>query len=155
MRARSIVLLGAGAVVPLALFASSCGDDGPGDTARFCQEVEDNAAALTSNPETLEDVDDFLDLYRKIGGVAPLAIESHWQALIRNYETASTVEPLDPESRQAALAQAYASEESAVAVRDFLLTHCNVDLGPITTVVPHASTPPSAGAPTPPTTSPG
>ena len=37
-----------------------------------------------------------------IGDVAPLAIEPHWQALVLNYETASTVDMADPESVQRA-----------------------------------------------------
>ena len=54
-----------------------------------------------------------------------------------NYETASTVDMADPESVQRALAQAYATERSAVAVKAFLLANCNVDIGPVATVVPH------------------
>lgn len=136
VRARSIILVGAGALVPLGVLATSCGDDGPGDTARFCTAVQENAAALTTPPATLDDVDGFVDLYRRIGRVAPLAIEPHWQALILSYETANAVDATDPESVQRALAQAYATEESAVAVRDFLLTRCNVDIGPVATIVP-------------------
>jgi len=43
-----------------------------------------------------------------------------------------------------ALAQAYATERSAVAVQAFLLANCNVELGPIATVVPQAPPPPPA-----------
>ena len=58
-----------------------------------------------------------------------------------NFETASTVEPDDPESVQRAARQAYATERSAVAVADWLLTNCGVDLGPVATIVPPARTP--------------
>jgi len=120
VRARSIVVVGACALAPLGLLATSCGDDGPGDTARFCGEVQAHQAELTAAPAEVGDVDRFLALYRDIGDVAPLAIEPHWQALVLNYETASTVDPADPESVQRALAQAYATERSAVAVATFL-----------------------------------
>lgn len=147
-------LLGAGALLPLGLLATGCGDDGPGDTARFCGEVSKYTAELTTDPADLSDVDEFIALYRRIGAVAPLSIEPHWEAVTLNYETSNTVDPADPESVQRALRQAYATEKSAVAVHDFLLTHCNVDLGPVTTIVPHGPAAPTGAAGPPPTTTP-
>lgn len=151
MRARTIALLGGAVLVPLAALLPGCGDDGPGDTARFCTEVLEHREELTTPPETLEDVDAFIALYRRIGRVAPLAIEPHWEALTQAYETANTLDPTDPESEQAALARAYATERSAVAVRDFLMDWCAVDIGPVATIVPPA-TPPASSVPD---TSPG
>jgi hypothetical protein len=155
VRVRSIVATGAGSLAALAalgLSATSCGDDGPGDTARFCSEVQEHRDQLTASPVALGDIGGFLALYRQIGDVAPLAIEPHWQALVLNYETANTVDMADPESVQRTLAQAYATERSAVAVNAFVLANCNVDLGPIATVVPPA---PPAPPPPPATTVPG
>ncbi len=154
VRVRSIVIVGVAALVPLGLLATSRGDDGPGDTARFCTEVQAHSAELTANPETLDDVGPFLDLYRDIADVAPLQIEPHWQALILNYETATTVDMSDPASVQRAVAQAFATERSAVEVHDFLIERCNVDLGPVTTIVPHGAAPTPAGT-SPVTTVPG
>jgi hypothetical protein len=142
VRARSIVLVGACALVPLGLLATSCGDDGPGDTARFCAEVQAHAGELTGGPAALDDdVGSYVDLYREIGRVAPLVIEPHWEALVRNYETASTVDMTDPESVQRTVAQAYASERSAVAVATFLATNCGVNLAPVATIVPQGGAP--------------
>ena len=137
-----VVLAGAAVTVPVALLATSCGDDGPGDTARFCTEVQANSAALTTRPETLGDVEGFVDLYRDIADVAPLAIEADWQALVVAYETASTVDVTDPASLERARAQIFASEGSAVAVHDFLLSRCNVDIGPVATIVGEVPPPP-------------
>ena len=64
-----------------------------------------------------------------------------------NYETASTVDPADPASVQRSLARAYQTEESAVAVHDFLLANCNVDLGPVATIVPHGPVAPAGDRP--------
>ncbi len=155
VRLRRTGALAAGTTVAVGLLAAGCGDDGPGDTARFCSAVQDNLAGLVTPPATLDDVDDYLALYRRIGDVAPLAIEPQWQALVTDYETASTVDPADPASVQRAAAQAYATERSAVAVRDFLLTRCNVDLGPVTTIVPPAPAAPALPASGPTTTPPG
>jgi hypothetical protein len=158
VRARSIVLVGAAAVVPLGLLTTSCGDDG-GDTAQFCAEVSEHSAELTARPETLAELDSMLGTYRRIGADAPLAIEPHWEALVINYETASTVDVSDPESVQRALAQAYATERSAVAVHAYVATTCGADLGPVATVVAHPAppAPPAAAAPatTAPSTDPG
>lgn len=148
MRARSVVLVGAAVAIPLGALATSCGDDGPGETARFCAEVQANTAALTTPPATLDDIDRFVGLYRRIGEVAPLAIEPHWEALLLSYETVSTFEPNDPESLERALAQVYATEESAIAVRDFLITRCNVDIGPVTTIVARGPAPTGTVPPT-------
>jgi hypothetical protein len=135
---RSITLLGAAAL----LGAACGGGEPPGDSERFCGEVQANSAALTTAPATEDEIDGFLDEYRRIGELAPLAIEPHWQALVLNYETASTVEPEDPESVQRAVGRAYATERSAVAVKTWLLANCNVDIGPVSTIVPPAPPPP-------------
>ena len=125
-----------------------CGDDGPPGTATFCGEV---AGALDGrcsrrrrrSPRSPA----FVDLYKRLERDAPLAIQPHWQALVLNYETASTVDPADPASVQRSFALAYQTEESAVAVHDFLLANCNVDLGPVATIVSHSPVPPAGTAP--------
>jgi hypothetical protein len=134
-------LTSAAALVALAALALSCGDDGPGDTARFCAEVKAHTAELVTPPKELADVAAFVGLYKRIDRVAPLAVQPHWEALILNYETASTVDPGDPASLQRAYRQAYATEASAVKVHDFLLTNCGVDIGPVSTIVPQTTAP--------------
>ncbi|WP_148288601.1 hypothetical protein [Ilumatobacter nonamiensis] len=115
---------------------SSCGDDSAGDAGRFCGEVEANSEALfTPEIESASDIGPLLDLYRRIGAFAPLAIEADWDQLILNYETANTVVVDDEESVQAATAQAYQSEKSAAAVKVWLQENCAVDIGPVATIV--------------------
>lgn len=134
---RAIELVAAAAAATGAL--AGCGDDDVGDAERFCAEVQTNAEAIVDPPlERPEDVDAALDLYRGVGAVAPLDIEPHWDALVLNLETASTVDPDDPESLQRVYARAYATEREARTVRDWLRDHCDVDLGPVATIVPRA-----------------
>jgi hypothetical protein len=78
-----------------------------------------------------------LEHYRMLADLAPVAIEHEWRDLVVNLETASTVVPGDGESLQRAVARAYATERSAVAVRDWLLANCSIDLGPVATIAPH------------------
>ena len=54
---------------------------------------------------TIADIDTVLALYRELGDLAPLAIDADWDALVLNYETASTVVPADPASVQRAVAR--------------------------------------------------
>jgi hypothetical protein len=120
---------------------AGCGDDGPPATAKFCGEVQENATALLTAPTAIAEIPAFVDLYKRLERDAPLAIQPHWQALVLNYETASTVDPADPASVQRSFALAYRTEGSAVAVHDFLLANCNIDLGPVATIVSHSPAP--------------
>ena len=85
---------------------------------------------------TEDDVDATLDLYRELADLAPLAIEEEWRDLLVLVETTSTVAPDDPESVQRAVAVAFATERSAVAVRNWILANCGVDIGPVATIAP-------------------
>ena len=116
---------------------AGCGNDGA-DAGRFCGEIDANQAALFAPQLTsATEIAPLLDLYRKVGELAPLAVEDDWNQLIVNYETASTVVPGDPASEQAAAAEAYQTEKSAVAVKQWLIDNCAVDIGPVATIVAH------------------
>ena len=117
------------------LVGCSSEDDGS-DTQRFCADVAANAAAIVAPPLTEDDVDSTLDLYRDLADAAPITIEDEMRDLLLNVETASTVVPEDPESVQRTVAVAFATEKSAVAVRNWVLTNCGVDLGPVATIAP-------------------
>lgn len=118
-------------------FAACGGGEGP-SAERFCGEIAANKDAIT-NP-TLVDADDiepFLEMYREIATLAPLAVEDDWNQLLSAYETASTVVPGDEASEQEALAAIYSSEKSAAAIERWLRENCAVDIGPVFTIVPH------------------
>ncbi|HWM20940.1 MAG TPA: hypothetical protein VNO51_14710 [Ilumatobacteraceae bacterium] len=139
MRPRSpaVAVTAAIAVLTGAAILSNCGSDDGTDTQAFCTEVAANAEAIVRPPLASEDdIDDTLDLYRDLANRAPIAIEEEWRDLLTNIETVSTVDPADPESVQRTVAVAYATERSAVAVRNWLLTNCGIDLGPVATIAP-------------------
>jgi hypothetical protein len=116
---------------------SACGSDEDPSAERFCGEVAANKDALT-NPQLLydDDIDPLLGLYRRIGALAPIGVQSDWDQIISAYETASTVVVGDQESEQQALTAIYSSEKSAAAVEAWLLANCAVDIGPVFTIVP-------------------
>lgn len=115
----------------------ACGDDdSAGNAERFCGEIEVNQTALFApDLASTAEIAPLLELYREIGELAPLAIEAEWDQLVLNYETASTVVPGDDASIQAATAQAYQSEQSAAAVKRWLIDNCALDIGPVATIV--------------------
>lgn len=123
-------------VLLAAVVVGACGSDDAGNAERFCGEISVRAAELTQPDLTFaDDIEPLLDLYRDIGELAPLAIETEWDQLVAAYETASTVVPGDPESEQRALAAIFSTEQSAAAVDDWLERNCAVDLGPVFTIV--------------------
>ena len=126
-----------GAVAAFVVVIAGCSGSGErSDAARFCGEIEANQAALTAPALTnAVQVEALLDLYREIGQFAPLAIEAEWDQLIVNYETASTVVPGNEASRQAAIATALQSEQSAARVKTWLVENCALDIGPVDTLV--------------------
>jgi hypothetical protein len=142
-------IAGAAAVLLTSIAIGACGGDDGSDAARFCADVRADVDGVV-NPSlaTAEELEVTLERYRSLAALAPVAIAEEWDALVVNLETAATVVPDDPDSVQRAVAQAYATERSAVAVADWLRANCAVELGPVATIVPQAR-------PTPATTPPG
>jgi hypothetical protein len=127
---------------------AACGDDGGPDAGAFCAEIRTDSASVVNPPLATEaDVEAALDRYRELGDLAPEGVAEEWSALVLNLETASTVVPNDPDSVQRAVAQAYATERSAVIVREWLLANCGVDLGPVTTIAPQGRPTPATQPP--------
>lgn len=121
------------------LVLSSCGSSDPTpNAAQFCAEVADNRAAIVAPTVTSDlDIDAIVALHQRLGALAPLAISVEWSALTEAVETAATVVPNDGASVQRAVDAAYRSESAAVDVAEWVRASCGVDLGPVTTLVPH------------------
>lgn len=129
-RAATVVVVGA--VLPL----GACrGDSDAGDTERFCELVQENADVLRANPQTVDEIEQLIELYNDVGDVAPLAIEPDWSALTLNLETAYT-----SDDQEEIYARIYATERSSVAVVEWLQDNCAIDFGPVETIVPQAAT---------------
>lgn len=125
------------ALAAIVSLGAGCSSDEAPSAERFCGEVAANTEALT-NPQlgSAADIEPLLELYREIGGLAPLGVEDAWNQIVSAYETASTVVIGDQESEQAALTAIYSSEQSAAQVEAWLLANCAVDIGPVFTIVP-------------------
>jgi len=124
------------AAAAFSLTLAACNDDGgSGDTARFCELIQDNVTALRANPTTADEIDTLIDLWQDVGARAPLAIEQDWAAHVLLFETTR-----DSDDQQEILARAYATERSSVAVAAWLNDNCAVDWGPVATVVEQVTT---------------
>lgn len=122
--------------VATGLLAVGCRDDGnAGDTEQFCALVQENVEPLRAVPQTPEQIEQLIDLWREIGEVAPLAIEPDWSAHALNLETAR-----DSDDQEEILARAYATERSAVAVAGWLQDNCAIDFGSVATIVQQTTT---------------
>lgn len=135
----------AAVVAPVALVAAlaSCGDDEAvtSDAERFCGEAVAQRDMIVAPPmNTQLEVDATLDFYRLMGELAPLAIATEWNDIVVAMETASTLVPGDPASEQRVAMTAYATEQSAFAVKVWLQRNCGVDI-PITTIAPQEFVP--------------
>jgi len=126
----------AAVIVGASIAACSSDDNAAGNAERFCGEIEVHQGALFApDLSSAAEIAPLVELYREIATLAPLAIEAEWDQLVLNYETASTVVPGDEASIQAAAAQAYQSEQSAAAVKEWLVDNCALDIGPVATIV--------------------
>ena len=138
MRRRTISLWTGACACGVALLGA-CGDQG-GSTADFCADVRVHRGEILAVPPTADDIEAFVDLHRDLGRAAPLAIEEEWNDLVVNYETASTVDPGDPESVQRTIETALRTERSVLAVQQWVAENCQVDLGPVATMQAQATT---------------
>lgn len=140
------VRLAIGPVLLLGLAA--CGSDADQHSAgNYCTKVGDHLSELDS-PElsTQADIDVMLDAWRSVADTAPLAIEREWGQLLRSMETASTVDPNDPDSVKLALDTARESEAEANAIIDYTYRTCNAVIGGVAPVtLPPSSTTPTTG----------
>jgi hypothetical protein len=125
-----------------ALGLAGCNRGGRGgDTASFCADVADNIDYLRfADFQNLDQVDTIIDLYTKIGAKAPLEIEADWDAIVLELQTVRDTDLTDADALEEMYSRIFATEPSYVAVVDWLQVHCNVDLGPVVTIVSHHAT---------------
>lgn len=121
------------------MLMSACGGGDPTpNAAQFCAEVASNQTAIVSPAiDTSLDIGEVVALHQRLEALAPLAVSSEWSVLTDAIETASTVVAGDAASLQRAVDAAYRSESAAVAIAEWVLASCGVDLGPVTTIAPH------------------
>jgi len=117
----------------------ACGDPSPErDAAAFCEGLRTNRSAIVAGSIATElELSSTLEMYRQLDDLAPLAVSQEWSTLLNAIETANTVVRGDPNGIQRVAEAAYQSEAAALAIAEWAMASCDVDLGPVTTLVPH------------------
>ena len=132
--ARLLVL--AAAALPVALTA--CSDTPQRTESNYCTQVNDHLSDLNAGAITTDaDIARVLDAWRSVADVAPIAIEAEWSAMVRNVETAATVDPNDQASLQKVADIARESEPAANRVIAYTRQKCGALIG---SVAPTATT---------------
>ena len=115
------------AVLAVATLTSACAET-PRTATNFCRQLALEVPAITQPTATQTEVSEMLDRYKRLGKVAPLAIEEDWQSLTELLAVASRTNPNDAESVQAVIDMSYATEKAADAAAKWIRETCGVDI---------------------------
>ena len=115
------------AVLAVATLTSACAET-PRTATNFCRQLALEVPAITQPTATQAEVSEMLDRYKRLGKVAPLAIEEDWQSLTELLAVASRTNPNDAESVQAVIDMSYATEKAADAAAKWIRETCGVDI---------------------------
>lgn len=114
-----------------ALAVAGCGNATARSAERFCGELAAHATEIRTPPSSPDQIPAFITLFSKMGEVAPLDVQSDWEAIYASLKTANTVNAADPASVQAVSDAAYATQRSAENVVAWASKNCGLDLGPV------------------------
>ena len=111
---------------------------------RFCRRLAKDQSLLSVVPTDPGGLDDFVERYRQLDGVAPLAISDQWHTITELMVAVATSDLADPATADKLRDQAVAATKAVNEVRVYAQATCGVDLS--------LAGVPSAGATTVPTT---
>ena len=112
---------------------SSCGSAPVRSAEKFCGELTAHKDDIRTLPDSSASITTLINLYSKMGEVAPLEVQADWDQLSTNLKTANTVDVKDPASVQAAADSAYATQRAAERLATWAQTTCGLDIGPVGT----------------------
>ncbi|MBM3741237.1 MAG: hypothetical protein FJW43_00685 [Actinobacteria bacterium] len=124
------------ALVGFLLVALGACSETPRTATNFCRQLAKELPGITVPTATPAEVATMLERYRRLGKVAPLAIEKDWQSLTELLTLASRVNANDAESVQAVVDMAYSTENAAGAAAKWIKETCGVDISTGLNVAP-------------------
>ena len=113
------------------LLAAACGQPPERSAERFCGELVARKDDIRALPTTPDEVAALINLYSRMGEVAPLEVQQDWDDLSANLKTANTLKVGDAASLQKVADSAYATQRSAERVAAWALGTCGLDIGPV------------------------
>ena len=119
----------------LALATSACRST-PRTGENFCRQLAKEMPAIAEPPISAEAVDAAVRRFERLNEIAPLEVESDWQALTELMRAARDVDANDQASVQALVDLSYATEKSATAAAAWVLSTCGVDIATGLSVTP-------------------
>ncbi len=97
-------------------------------TTNFCRQLELEMPGIAEQPATPAMITSTVDRYKRLQELAPLQVETDWNALTLLMEKASKIDAADPTSVQEVVDLSYASEKNAAAAAAWVLATCGVDI---------------------------
>jgi hypothetical protein len=113
---------------------------------RFCAKLTKERALLGTVPANPGDLDDFVQRYRDLEKIAPLAIDEQWQTVTDLIVAVATEDLSDPATADRLRDRAVAATKAVNEVRLYAQHTCGVDLVLLNTA------PPAPAGGVPPTT---
>ena len=136
-------------ILSFALFASACGGSERTGSS-FCAQLGKEIPAIAQQPQTADEVKAMVDRYERLLNKAPLSIEKDFVVLTDVLRLAEKLDASKPEKVQELADASYAANQSALSVRDWVMSTCAVDIStglniepprqPTTTTVAPATT---------------
>ncbi|MGA0862656.1 MAG: hypothetical protein ACO3RB_02075 [Ilumatobacteraceae bacterium] len=121
----------------------------------FCRQLANELPAIAAPATTGDEVGALVSRWERLLERSPLAIERDVETVTDLFRAASRVDPTDPVAVQELADQSYASNSAAVAVRDWVMSTCAVDVATGLQIAPPRTAPPTtAPAPDPATDAP-
>ncbi len=117
----------AATVFTVIVLTTACAET-PRTATNFCRQLDLEVPEITQPTATPAEVSQMLDRYKRLGKVAPLAIEDDWKSLTELLTIASRANPNDAESVQAVIDMSYATAKAADASAKWIRETCGVDI---------------------------
>ena len=91
---------------------------------RFCRRLGEEQGLLATVPTDPGELDDFVNRYRELAGIAPLAIEEQWQTITDLVEAVAIEDLEDPATADRLRDQAVAATRPVEEVRSYAQAVC-------------------------------
>lgn len=129
-------------VVTLAVTVSACGPPERSGSS-FCRQLGNELPGIGQPMATTRDVEAMVGRWERLLERAPLTIEDDMAVFTDLLRKAASVDPSNPAEVQDLADTSYESNQAAVAVRDWVLDTCAVDIATGLTVAPPRTAPPT------------
>jgi hypothetical protein len=121
--------------IAIVLTLSGCGSAERTGTS-FCRQVAQEIPAIALPMETTDDIKEMVSRYERLLDRAPLSIEGDLAVLTDLLRQAARVDTKNTTEVQALADASYAANKSSLAVRDWVMSTCAVDVSTGLTIEP-------------------